>query len=246
MRFLSSHAALFPALLGILLVWAAGCEKELEREPLPPDDSLLTLEKAYAKQKLSKDGPAQYRFRANRRGAYLIVVSHNPRNVPIKIEHPKGTCYIDGNGSCELVSSPDEDYDVHISTDSLEEVVFTLTVSHSEGKGYFEGEVSEPVGLGVEQRHSGTIGVKESSFYAFTTGDGGAYTIDLSATRSNLVWRLFNTPVFDVVLQECDLNGGAANEACRTPRLDPNTRYYVKVEEKSGVPGSYDLSIHGN
>jgi len=58
------------------------------------------------------------------------------------------------------------------------------------------------------------------------------------------VWRLFDAAEFDVILQECDYQRGAADEACQTLPLHANRRYYVKVEEKSGVPGPYRLAIY--
>lgn len=232
----------------LALVWplSVACDAEFEKEPPPPDDSLLKLEKAYTKQKMSNAASVDFRFRTTQRGAYLILVSDNPLGVPITIEHPKRTCYIEGNGSCELVSSPDETYDFHISTTSPEVVEFTLTVSQTEGRGRFEGGASEPVTLGVEYMHSGSIGVKESSFYAFNTDQSGPHTISVSGGHSDLLWRLFDAPSFDFVLQECDFLPGAGTESCRTSALHSDTRYYVKVEEISGVPGDYDLTIYRN
>lgn len=234
------------AVLALLWPLAVACDVEIVKEPPPPDDSLLTLEKAYTKQKLSNVAPADFRFRTAQRGAYLIVVSDNPSGAAITIEHPKRTCFIEGNGSCELVSSPDETYDFKISTTSDEEIEFTLTVSHTEGRGLFEGGASKPVNLGVEYMHSGSIGVRESSFYAFTTDQSGPHTISVSGGHSDLLWRLFDAPSFDFVLQECDYLPGAGTESCRTSALNSGTRYYVKVEEISGVPGDYDLIIYRN
>lgn len=232
------------AMLALLWPLAVACDAEFEKEPPPPDDSLLTLERAYPKQKLSNASPAEYRFRTIKRGAYLIMVSDNPLDVPIRIRHPKRTCVIEGNGSCELVSSPDETYDFRITTTSEEEVEFTLLVSHTEGRGLFQGEVSTPVSLRGGSAHIGSIGVKESSFYQFITEEGGPYIISVSGTHSDLLWRLFDASAFDVVLQECDFTPGAGSEVCETFNLHPNTRYYVKVEEMSGVPGDYYLSIY--
>ena len=239
----------WPDLAGALLlslVVMAGCEREIDTPPPEPDDSLLTLEQPYTKQTIRVDRPGEFRFRTQKRGAYLIVVSDNPKGVPIRIKHPKRSCSIIGNGSCELVSSPDETYDVRITTDSLEEVEYTLTVSHTEGRGLFQGDVSRPVTLAGGQAHGGAVGVKEASFYSFKTDTSGSYTISVTGAHSNLLWRLFDAPMFDYVLQECDSHSGAGTEACKTLPLHPNTRYYVKVEERSGVPGDFDLRIFPN
>ena len=95
----------------------------------------------------------------------------------------------------------------------------------------------------VGYAHRGSVGVRESSHYAFTTTAGGVYTIMLSGGRSDLAWRLFDRPAFDIILQECDTHAGAGAETCRTAPLGANKRYYVKVEEMSGVPGDFQLQV---
>lgn len=229
-------------LLPMLLVLAA-CERRPVQQAAAPDESLLVLETPYPGQQLGESGEAQYRFRAARRGAYLIVVSDNPHPLSITLTHPKRTCYLVGNGSCELVSGPDETYDFQISSDSGEDARFTVMVTHSEGRGQFEGEVGDPVAIDVSSRHRGTVGVRESSYYTFRPAAAGPHTISLTGARSNLVWRLFDAPVFDVILQECDFHPGAVDESCRTLPLHAKQTYYVKVEELSGVPGSYRLMV---
>jgi hypothetical protein len=229
----------------LLVLLAAGCEYE-EQHPLrPDDDSLLKLEAPYPGQRVSWNKPAAYRFWAEQRGAYLIVVSGNTESVPLTIGHPMRTCFIQGNGSCELVSSPFQVYDVQIATEWGHEATFTLRVTHSEGKGRFQGEVGRPVGLELNAPADGTVGVRESSYYTFTTGTGGPHTIRLAGTESDLLWLLFDREVFDVILQECDAEPAARDEVCHTPPLRRNTRYFLKVEERSGVPGRYALKVEG-
>jgi hypothetical protein len=238
--------AALPAVLTAVLLAAltlAACNRE-EPAPTPLDDGALKLERAYSNQKLAPGGKADYRFQAEKRGAYLIMVYGNPSPLQITLKHPKKTCYLLGNGSCELVSGPDEAYGFEVASNADREVQYNVMVTHSEGRGRFEGDVARPVGLDAGGQHSGTVGVNESSYYSFSTQQPGMYTIALSGTQSDLVWRLFDSPSFDVILQECDYQRGAADEACRTSPLHPNHRYYVKVQELSGVPGPYRLAVY--
>lgn len=231
--------------LGALLVMSltSGCDKPPDVQA-PPDDDVLKLEKAYTNQKLGDKGSAEYKFRADKRGAYLIMVYGNPSPLEITLKHPKKTCYLLGNGSCELVTGPDESYDFQVTSDTGDAVEFNVMVSHSEGRGRYEGEVKRPVGLAPGAEHNGTVGVRESSYYSFTAG-GGMHTIALTNTQSDLTWRLFDAQDFDVILQECDFKAGASDEVCQTFPLNGGQRYYVKVEEKSGVPGPYRLRVYG-
>lgn len=244
MRLLPPGRALVLAgllLAGVLLT--GGCDPDRNPPPQAQDDSMVKLETPQTGQTLAAGDSAEYRFHAARRGAYLIIVEDNPDDQPLVIQHPKKSCTIRGNGSCELVSGPEENYDVRIVSGSGKPVAFTLLITHSEGKGRFEGGATVPVGLPLENTHSGRVGVGEASYYTFTSGGGGVHTISLSGGRSDLAWRLFNRAAFDVILQECDGRGGAGVEACQTAPLAPNTHYYLKVQEMSGVPGDYDLRI---
>lgn len=232
-------------LLALGLALALGlvaCENGKLPPPPPPDDG-LKLEKAYTNQELEAWGTAEYKFHAEKRGAYLIMVYGNPTPLEITLKHPKKTCFLLGNGSCELVTGPDEAYRFEVTSDSGEPVVFSLKVSHSEGTGRYEGEVGRPVSVPANAQHEGTVGIRESSYYSFTTGPGGNHTIALTGTQSDLVWRLFDAAEYDVILEECDFHAGASDEVCRTRPLWPDTRYYVKVQEQSGVPGPYRLQI---
>lgn len=235
------------ALLALCLAGAvllAACRKP-EPPPPVPEEGLLKLEHPYTHQRLGPNETADYRFHAAKRGAYLIMVYGNPTPMQITLQHPKKTCYLLGNGSCELVTGPDESYDFQVYSQGDAPAEFSVMVTHSEGRGRFEGEVSQPHGLDTNAEHDGTVGVYESSYYSFTTNGAGQHTIALTGTQSDLLWRLFDAPEFDVIVQECDHQAGAADEACQTGPLHPQTRYYVKVEERSGVPGPYRLTIYG-
>jgi len=235
--------ALVSVLISVLIFLAAGCGRETEQKAPRQDDSWIKLEQSYPKQSLDEGGSTEFTFHADQRGAYLIVVADNSSALPLIIQHPKKTCHFFGNGSCELISSPDEVYQVKIFSPNGKPASFTLLVSHSEGKGLFEGESTAPMEVPVGSSHQGRVGVRESSHYAFTTKAGGIYTIVLSGGRSDLAWRLFDRSAFDIILQECDTHAGAGAEACRTAPLGANKRYYVKVEELSGVPGNFRLQV---
>lgn len=236
-------SVLFSVLILALIFLAAGCGRERERKTTPHDDSWIKLEQSYTEQSLDKDGSIEFTFHAEQRGAYLIVVADNSSALPLIIQHPKKTCYLFGNGSCELISSPDEVYLVKIFSPHKKPASFTLLVSHSEGKGRFEGASTAPMVFPVGYAHQGSVGVRGSSHYEFTTAAEGIYTIVLSGGHSDLAWRLFDRPAFDIILQECDTHAGAGAESCRTAPLGANKRYYLKVEELSGVPGNFRLQV---
>ena len=235
------------ALAALLLAGAAllGACNRGEGPPAVEDEGALKLERPYTNQKLGPDGIAQYRFHAKQRGAYLIMVYSNPAPLEITLSHPKKVCYLLGNGSCELVTGPDESYDFAVTSNGDQEANFSVMVTHSEGRGRYEGEVHNPLALDDGIEHTGTVGVLESSYYRFTAARPGPHTIALTDTRSDMVWRLFDAVDFDVILQQCDLGSGAADEVCQTLPLHADWRYYVKVEEKSGVPGPFRLAIYG-
>ncbi|HKI98256.1 MAG TPA: hypothetical protein VKB51_07270 [bacterium] len=236
---------------GLLVLALAGCRRG-ERPVAGPAPGALTLEQPYAAQSLGAGGSAEYRLYAPQRGAYLIVVSDNPTPIGLTITHPKKTCHVVGNGSCELVSGADENYTFQISADAAQAhpaavlaLRFTVTVTHSEGKGYYEGQVGQPQPLRMGQPHPGAVGVYESSYYSFVPTHSGPQTIALTGTQSDLLWRLFDAPDYDVILQECDTQAGAVDEVCPSIPLQAGVRYYLKVEEKSGVPGTFRLALRG-
>ena len=207
------------------------------------DPSWLKLEQSHPRRSFDEGGSTEFTFYAEQRGAYLIVVADNSSALPLTIQHPKKTCHIFGNGSCELVTSPDEVYTVKIFSPQKKPASFTLLVTHSEGKGRFEGQATAPVELRVGFPHRGSVGIWESSHYAFTGTRDGIYTIALSGGRSNLAWRLFDREAFDIILQQCDTHAGAGAETCPTAPLAAKKRYFLKVEEMSGVPGEYQLRV---
>jgi len=237
--------ALAGLLAGALGFGLAACRAP-DPGPAPLEKGLLRLEQPYTKQKLGAGGSQDYKFHAAMRGVYLIMVYGNLTPLEITLRHPKKTCYMLGNGSCELVSGPDESYGFQINAPGDAEVLFNLMVTHSDGRGRFEGDVANPQTVEQGAEHSGTIGVYESSYYSFRAGNGGVYTIALTGARSDLLWRLFDAQKFDVILQECNANAAAADEVCQTAPLHPDTTYFVKVEERSGVPGPFKLTISGS
>lgn len=236
------NGAVWAALLaGTALL--AGCGREPAPQPETTDKPLLALESPYSGQLLAAGRSAAYRFHAPYRGAYLIMITENDVPARMRIDHPKGTCFIRGNGSCELISSPDESYDFRVSEAEGRDVRYTLTVTHTDGTGRYEGLVAEPVTLAAGQARQGRVGVHESSYYRFRTGEATAYTIALSGTHSDLSWKLFDRAVFDVILFVCDAHPGAHDETCQVGPLHPDTPYYLMVSEQSGVPGDYTLRL---
>lgn len=111
-----------------------------------------------------------------------------------------------------------------------------------------EGSIASPVNLGTASStlsHSGSIGAIGTSYYRFTTGPAGLYTISLTNTQSDLSWELFSGSNFaSGLVQICDniLVSGPANETC-TATLSASTTYYLTVDEWDSVAGTYTLTI---
>lgn len=240
---LTAIARLAPPLLCLLALAAiwSGCKEK--KAPEVVDDSLLVLGRAYPDQRVEPGGTARYRFRTTRRGPYLIIVSDVAEPSDVTLNHPKRTCYLLGNGSCELISSPDETYDFEIIEESGKPLAFTLRVIPTDGLGLFEGVTTDPLPIQVGQTHFGSVGVKESSYYRFNTGAGTKYTISVSGVHSDLSWVLFDRWFFDVILLNCDNSAGAADESCPITARWPHTQYFIKVVEQSGVPGGFSLAV---
>jgi hypothetical protein len=232
-------APLFCLLL-LAAVWS-GCEEK--KAPEVVDDSLLVLGRAYPDQRVAPGGTASYRFRTTRRGPYLIIVSDVAAPTEVTLTHPKRVCYLLGNGSCELISSPDETYEFEIVEGSAKPLVFTLRVIPTDGLGLYEGATTDPLPIAVGQTHQGSVGVKESSYYRFNTGAGKKYNISVSGVHSDLSWMLFDRWFFDVILLNCDNHAGAADESCPITARWPHTQYFIKVVERSGVPGGFSLAV---
>ena len=104
-----------------------------------------------------------------------------------------------------------------------------------------EGTPSNPVTLTVGVTHSGSVGRYGTSYYRFTTTDGGVYTIALTETRSDLSWDL-EGPGFWMF---CDNHDGyAADEICTTTEaLLASTVYYLEVDEWDYRAGRFKLLI---
>ena len=231
-------------LLPALVLAFPGCQrKPAERQA--DEGPLLTLGQPYAHRQLPAGGSLSYRFRTDRRGAYLIIMSDVAEPSPVTLKHPKRTCYLAGNGSCELVSSPDEAYDFEISSDDGRALDFTLLVTHVYDTESFEGVTADPVRVSLERPYLGTVGGRQFSYYRFMTDGRKSYRISLKGTHSDLSWVLFDRWVFDIILHDCDAHPGAKDESCPLSGLWPDTEYFMLVSERSGVPGTFRLLVEG-
>ena len=219
----------------------SGCEKE--KPELVVDDSLLVLDKSYPNQRVAPNGIVRYRFRTTRNGPYLIIISDVAKPSDVTLINPKRTCYLLGNGSCELISLPNIIYDFEVIEESGKSLEFTLKIIPSDGLGLYEGVTTDPVAINLGQSHSGRVGAREFSYYRFRTGSGTSYKISVTGVHSDMRWVLFDRWAFDVILHDCDADAGASDEICQISSLWPNTDYYLTVAENSGVPGEYRLMV---
>ncbi|MDH5752813.1 MAG: hypothetical protein OEZ59_10415 [Deltaproteobacteria bacterium] len=76
-----------------------------------------------------------------------------------------------------------------------------------------------------------------------TGGTDSVHTIRLTATGSDLSWRLFSDPLLITTVTTCDTVAAQGDEICLTPVLTANRDYYLRVTEKSAVAGTFDLLV---
>ena len=235
--------AFLPGVLLALLL--AGCqthEPPPEEEGGPPAITLVP-DQTYRREVLRGEEPVHYRFLAEHRGPYLVMLRDAGSSAPVTLVHPRKTCLIPGNGACELIASPGENVRFFLRVEGAVFLDYSLEVSFTEGTGLFEGQAGKPVPLILGRQSHGKVGRWEASYYVFRTAEAGAYRVRLEAARSDLAWRLFDRAAFDVILQVCDEHEAARDEICTTASLSADTLYYLKVIEQSGVPATYSLAI---
>lgn len=224
-----------------VMLLVSGCEKETPE--LVVDDSLLVLDKSYPNQRVAPNGTAHYRFRTTRNGPYLIIISDVANPSDVTLINPKRTCYLLGNGSCELISLPNIIYDFEVVEESGKALEFTLKIIPTDGLGLYEGMATDPVAINLGESHAGRVGAREFSYYRFRTGRGTSYKISVTGVHSDMRWVLFDRWAFDVILHNCNAEAGASDEICQVSSLWPDTDYYLTVAENSGVPGEYSLMV---
>ena len=114
-----------------------------------------------------------------------------------------------------------------------------------------EGSSSNPVFLGVDTPHQGSVGDIYSSFtsyYSFKTSEAGGYAIRLTNTHSNLAFDLYSDQFITVV------NNNGCNTSTDDPSqpgdkicvytLAPNTYYYVTTMDWSFVSDTYTITVN--
>jgi hypothetical protein len=94
--------------------------------------------------------------------------------------------------------------------------------------------------------HNGSVAAAGDSYYSFTTDAcGGAYSVSLTNTQSDLGWWLYSKSTYTLtdLVDWCDSLYTAGTESCTTPPLTPNTTYYLDVSEYDDVAGTYALNV---
>ena len=101
-----------------------------------------------------------------------------------------------------------------------------------------------PVEFAVGTPATLTSAANASTFGRFVA-TAGSHTISLSALTSNYGWSLFSSPsyVADGLILRCDAHSDASDESCPVSLLIPGHTYYLRIDEESGVAGSFTVTI---
>lgn len=115
---------------------------------------------------------------------------------------------------------------------------------HNDIEPVSEGSPVYPITVTVGVPFPGQVGEWGTSYYAFSTGDAGSYTISLTDVESDLSWTLWSTPdFFTIKVSDCDdWVNVIANESCSID-LTANTIYYLQVDEWLYYPSYFTLTV---
>ena len=115
---------------------------------------------------------------------------------------------------------------------------FTITVN----QGNSLGSTLDPVPLTLGAATAGSNDADGYSYYKFTTGAAGGYTIGFGTTAN--AWTYFYGDLNDSGTRKnaCNMSSAAT---CSPTTLLADTTYYVLVFETGGTDITYDLTVSG-
>ena len=103
--------------------------------------------------------------------------------------------------------------------------------------------ISVPVPVSTDSLVNGTVAANGSSYFSFTAAQSANHTIALTGLFSQLSWELFTAdPGYVNRIQQCVFTDQAADLACLAS-LSAGSTYYLKVQEFSGAPQEFQLTI---
>lgn len=110
------------------------------------------------------------------------------------------------------------------------------------GKSQNLGSIAKPLPVSTDSLVNGSVGANGSSYFSFTAAESASHTIALTGLFSQLSWELFNDPGYLNRIRQCTFTDQAADLACLAS-LSAGSAYYLKVQEFSGAPQEFQLTI---
>jgi hypothetical protein len=116
--------------------------------------------------------------------------------------------------------------------------------------GDSEGSISKPVALNLGSTYAGSVDANGNSYYTFTIGQSGDYTIATTNPSSVVDWYLYSDAAFSSLVASCNIQTDsdftAFEGSVQNCPLTLNAgTYYLRVQETLGRDGTYTLLIPG-
>lgn len=107
------------------------------------------------------------------------------------------------------------------------------------------GTLADPYRIDVGPTYGATVQAFGDTYFRFTPGISGNYTVALTRVDSDLAFVLDDAlPVSFAPLLTCDAQGADGDEVCATPFLSAGTPYYLDVLDRSGASDEFDLRVY--
>ncbi len=215
-------------------------------EGSPDSPVVLTTETPYSgKVGSSETSPlSYYKFTTGDTGYYAILASNlsSPLNFTLYTDsefktHKASSSTTKGIGSVGLTGATT--YYLKVCNYNSKDVAYTLTVSYL-GTTSNEGSTSSPVALTIDAEYNGRAGEygdNDFSYYKFTTGTAGSYTVTASNCSGALYFYVYSDAAFST--QKAYFNTSDNTGVS----LDAATTYFLKVENGSTYDISYTIKI---
>jgi hypothetical protein len=113
-----------------------------------------------------------------------------------------------------------------------------------------EGTPTVPVQIAIDQRRSSVVDASASSYYTFTAGSSGQYTLGLVGHEGSglvvpfaqLSWTLYDDAAFSHPIAVCSYTTMGSVPVCPVT-LASGMAYYLKTQEFSGTQQQFDLVV---
>jgi len=216
-------------------------------EGSPDSPVVLTPETPYSgKVGSSETSPlSYYKFTTGDTGYYAILASNlsSPLSFTLytdpEFKTHKNSSYSTTKGIGSVGLTGATTYYLKVRNDNSKDVQYTLTVSYL-GTTSNEGSTSSPVALTLDTEHdgrAGEVGDYEYSYYKFTTGAAGSYTVAASNYSGPLYFYVYSDAAFSTQKAYFSTSDNTGVS------LDAATTYFLKVKNTDSHDISYTIKI---